>query len=198
MIRLASVSLVAALIAFGVSQGQTTSKKFSLGDACPSFKLPGTDDKEHSLTEYKKDVLVVIITCNHCPMAIAYEDRIIKFTKDNPKVDVVAINVNNGEKDRMPRMKERALEKGFNFPYLYDESQAIARSLEAKSTPHFFVFNKDRKLVFQGAMDDNADPALAKTVFLAEACKAAAEGKSYTATDEQRVRGCPVAYDAKK
>jgi peroxiredoxin len=195
MIRLASVSLVVALIAYGSTQGG--SSKVSIGDACPDFKLPGVDGKTHTLAEYKKDVLVIIITCNHCPVAVAYEDRIIKFTKEfGSKADIVAINVNNNENDRMPRMIERAKEKGFNFPYLYDESQGIARALQAKVTPHFYVFNKERKLVYQGAMDDNNNETTAKVSYLAQAVNAAADGK--TAPASTKARGCGVQYETKK
>src|SRR4029077_6921595 len=87
-------------------------REFDLGDVCPPFKLPGVDGKDHALAEFKKDVLVIVFTCNHCPIAVAYEDRIIKFTKDfGDKADVVAINVNTDDVDRLPRMKERAARK---------------------------------------------------------------------------------------
>src|SRR5579883_2424925 len=93
-------------------------KKLAVGDKAPSYSdLPGTDGKKHSLADLSnKEVVVVVITCNHCPVAVAYEDRIINFTKKysgkDSKVAVVAINVNNGEADRMPKMIERAKEKG--------------------------------------------------------------------------------------
>jgi peroxiredoxin len=195
MIRLASVALVAAAV-FMISplQGQ---QKVGLGDSCPAFNLPGTDGKNHALADYKKDVLVVIITCNHCPVAVAYEDRIIKFTKDfSAKADVVAINVNNGEADKLPKMKERAAEKGFNFSYLYDESQAIAKSLSATVTPHFYVFNKERKLVYVGAMDDTNNASAVKTNYLADAVTAASEGKTPTVATT-KARGCGVQYGSK-
>src|SRR5438876_933592 len=91
----------------------------------PTFSgLPGTDDKDHSLADYKKDVVVIVVTCNHCPVATAYEDRIVELSKKYAdKVDLVAINVNTIEADRMSKMKERAKAKGFAFPYLYDQSQ---------------------------------------------------------------------------
>ena len=92
-------------------------------------------------------------------------------------------------------MKERATEKGFNFPYLYDESQAIARSLQAKVTPHFYVFNKERKLVYQGAMDDDNNDKTAKISYLADAVNAAFDGK--TAPASTKARGCGVQYDKK-
>src|SRR5206468_2723707 len=93
------------------------------------------------------------------PVAVAYEDRMINFAKKHAgpgsKVAFIAINVNNLEADKLDKMKIRAQERGFNYPYLYDETQAIGRALSAKVTPEFYVFNKDRKLVYWGAMDDS-------------------------------------------
>ena len=126
----------------------------------------------------RKDVLVIVFTCNHCPIATAYEDRIIQFTKDfGNRADVVAINVNTDDLDRLPQMKERAAEKHFNFPYLYDETQAIAHSLAAYVTPHFFVFNRERKLVYKGAMDDDLSVEDVKATYLADAVNAVVAGK---------------------
>jgi peroxiredoxin len=174
-------------------------KKLNIGDPCPTFKdLEGVDGKKYSLDDFKdKDVLVIVITCNHCPIAQAYEDRIIQFTKKwasgpDSKVAVVAINVNNLEADKLPAMKIRAREKGFNFPYLYDPSQQIGRSLGATVTPEFFVFNKARKLVYMGAMDDsNSNP---KVNYLEAAVEAALKGGT-PAVKETRARGCTVKYD---
>jgi peroxiredoxin len=193
MIRIASVALmVLALVMINPLQSQT--KGVDVGDACPAFSLPGVDSKTHSNTEYKKDVLVICITCNHCPVAVQYQDRLVKFAKDfGAKADLVAINVNNGEQDRMPKMIERAKQAGFNFPYLYDESQAIAKSLGATVTPHFFVFDKNRKLVYKGAMDDNNNPTAVKTNFLNDAVNATTEGK--TVPTSTKARGCGVQYD---
>jgi peroxiredoxin len=196
MIRLASVVIVAAalIVVSGPLQGQ---QKIGVGDACPTFKLPGVDGKEHTNAEFKKDALVICITCNHCPVAIAYEDRMIEFAKKfGGKVDLVAINVNNHESDKMPKMIERSKEKGFNFSYLYDESQTIARSLGATVTPHFFVFDKNRKLVYSGAMDDNVDPAKvsAEKKYLEAAVAAVTDGKAVSVASTKAV-GCPVMYE---
>lgn len=176
-------------------------KKINIGDTAPVWSnLPGTDGKTHSLADLKdKDVVVVAITCNHCPVAVAYEDRIISFTKKfasdpNSKVAVVAINVNNLEADRLPKMKERAKEKGFNFTYLHDESQKIARELGATRTPEFFIFNKERKLVYMGALDDSQNKP--KTNHLEAAVTAALKG-TLPATKETRPVGCTIKFDSK-
>lgn len=202
MVRFAFAALVAvAALAFvGSATAGEFNKKMNIGDAAPSFKeLEAADGKKYSTDDFKgKDVLVVVITCNHCPVAVAYEDRIIDFTKKHAgkdsKVQVVAINVNNGEEDRLPKMKERAKEKGFNFPYAYDPSQKIARELGATRTPEFFVFNKERKLVYMGALDDNENTAKAKVNHLEEGVKAALKGGK-AAKGETAPRGCTIKYE---
>jgi peroxiredoxin len=192
---------VAVILAAAPVQAQGKfNKKVKIGDPCPTFSnLPGTDDKTYGLESFKdKDVLVICITCNHCPVAVAYEDRIIQFVKkhagEGSKVGFVAINVNNLPADKLDKMKERAKSKGFNFPYLYDESQKIASALGATVTPEFFVLNKERKIVYMGAMDDNNNAANVKVNYLEAAVKAALEG-SEVKTAETRARGCGIKYE---
>jgi peroxiredoxin len=200
MIRYAAAALVAVGLAVAGQAGEFN-KKLNIGDAAPAFsQLEGVDGKMHALADYKdKDVLVVVITCNHCPIAVAYEDRIIDFAKKHTaspdsKIGLVAINVNNLEQDKLDKMKERAKEKGFNFPYLYDPSQKIAKELGATKTPEFFVLNKDRKVVYMGAMDDSNNPKSAKVNFLEDAVKSALSG-SKPEKAETAARGCSVKFD---
>ena len=133
-----------------------------VGAPAPAWSgLDGIDGKKHALADLKdKEVVVVVFTCNSCPIAVDYEDRIIAFTKKHAgpgsKVAVVAINVNVIEEDRLDKMAERAKEKGFNFPYLYDPSQKIARAYGAIYTPEFFVLDRQRKIAYLGAMDDTS------------------------------------------
>jgi peroxiredoxin len=198
MVRFALGLVVAAGLMLSASQAGEFNKKVSIGDPAPVFTaLPGVDDKAKSLSDYKdKDVLVLCVTCNHCPVAIAYEDRLIEFAKKhggpNGKVAFVAINVNNLDQDKLPKMKERAKEKGFNFDYLYDSSQKVGRDLGASVTPEFFVYNKDRKLVYMGAMDDNQNSPKANHV--EEAVTAALKGEM-PKVKETRPRGCGVKYE---
>lgn len=174
-------------------------KKLSIGDAAPAWKdLPGTDGKTHSLADLKdKDVVVVVFTCNSCPIAAAYEDRLIDFAKKHAKpegkVALVAINVNTTPDDRLEAMKKRAQMKGFPFSYLYDESQRIAIEYGAKYTPEFFVLGKDRKVVYMGAMDDKTNAAEAKVNYLDKAIDAALNGEK-PATGETLPRGCMIRY----
>lgn len=197
MFRSATAALLGLALVASVQAGEFN-KKLSIGDSAPAWeKVEGVDGKMHSLSDLKdKDVVVMIITCNHCPVAVAYEDRIINFTKKHAspdsKVGVVAINVNNLEADKLPAMKERAKEKGFNFPYLHDASQKVGRAYGASVTPEFFVLNKERKIVYMGAMDD--DMSNPKTSYLEQAVTATLKGAKPEKA-ETRARGCSVKYE---
>jgi peroxiredoxin len=175
----------------------------NVGDSAPAWTdLPGVDGKKHALADLKdKKVVVVVFTCNSCPVAEQYEDRLISFAKkhagpDSP-VALVAINVNRIAEDRLDKMKERAETKKFNFSYLFDESQKIAKAYGATYTPEFFVLDKDRKVVYMGAMDDHSPPAAATKSFLEEAVTAALKGEKPTTT-ETLARGCKVIYARKR
>jgi peroxiredoxin len=137
------------------------SNGMSPGTPAPPFSLPGVDGKDYSLASFADAaVLVVVFTCNHCPYARAVEDRLTQLQRDyqSKGVRLCAINPNDAEAypdDAMPAMVARATEKGFNFPYLRDESQAVARAYDAACTPDIFVFDRQRKLVYNGRLDDN-------------------------------------------
>ena len=137
------------------------SKGMAVGTSAPAFTLPATDGKTYSLGSFDDaQVLVVVFTCNHCPYAKAVEDRLVQLQRDyEPRgVRLVAINPNDDvayPDDSFDAMKTRARERGFNFPYLRDESQAVARAYDAACTPDIFVFDRARKLVYNGRLDDN-------------------------------------------
>src|SRR6476661_3759913 len=149
-------------------------KTFPIGAKAPDFKLTGVDDKTYTLSSFKDaNVLVIIFTCNHCPTAQAYEDRIIQLTKDykDKGVAVVAIMPNDPKainldelgytdlSDSFEEMKIRAKEKHFNFPYLYDgATQTVANAYGPVATPHVFIFDKERKLRYSGRIDDVEKP----------------------------------------
>ena len=132
-----------------------------LGDAAPDFSLPATDGQTYALANFRDaPVLVVAFTCNHCPYVIQSEERVLDFYRDyHPKgVAYVAINSNSRNTyadDDFEHMKTRVRERGFEFPYLRDESQAVALAYGALRTPHFYVFGADRRLRYTGRMDDN-------------------------------------------
>lgn len=170
------------------------------GDTAISFELPGVDDGSHALEDYSdKEAVAVIFTCNHCPYARAWEDRLIGVQADYAArgVQLVAINANDAERypaDSFPRMKERSEEKGFNFPYLYDESQGIARAYGAERTPEVFLFDKGGKLRYHGTVDDNFDdPAAVETHYLRDALDAVLDGREPPAIETTPV-GCTIKW----
>jgi peroxiredoxin len=198
MNRSALTTLLLLLLAWPVAAGEYN-PTLNIGDAAPAWtNLPGTDDKPHSLADFKdKEVVVVVFTCNSCPVATDYEDRIIalakKYAGPGGRAALVAINVNKIEEDSLPRMKERAEAKGFPFPYLFDETQKIAKDYGATFTPEFFVLDRQRKIAYMGGMDDNSNPAEVKTNYLDPAVAAALAGTK-PATAETVGRGCMVRY----
>ncbi len=136
-----------------------------LGAKAPAFTLRGVDGKMHSLSDYAdKKAVVVIVSCNHCPTVIQSEDRMVAIQKDYAGKGVQLIAINSNETDGHPtdsfdHMVERAKQKGFNFPYLRDETQETAKALGAVRTPEVFLFGPDRTLMYHGRIDDSPDDA---------------------------------------
>ena len=149
----------------------------AIGASAPDFKLPAVDGKNYSLASFNDaKILVIIFTCNHCPTAQAYEDRIIQLTKDyaNKGVALLAIMPNDPTSirldelgytdmgDSFEEMKMRAKEKHFNFPYLYDgDKEDVSRKYGPIATPHVFIFDRERKLRYSGRIDDVEKPTKA-------------------------------------
>lgn len=150
--------MIAATATFSLTFASATESyaaELEVGATAPNFTAAGVDGKEVSLANNKgAKATVIAFTCNRCPVAIAYEDRFIAFSKKYSGKDVqfIAINVNSSED--LEAMKQRAEEKGFNFPYAYDKSGDSARAYGARVTPHIFVLDGDGKLAYQGAFDD--------------------------------------------
>jgi peroxiredoxin len=173
-----------------------------IGSPAPEFDLPGTDGARHTLADYaQSDVLVLIQSCNHCPYVQAWEGRINAVARDYaPRVAVVAICSNDAEafpEDAFPEMVKRADDKAFAFDYLHDESQQVVRALGATRTPEVFVFDRDRKLVYHGAVDDSRDDPEGVTVaYLRDAVDAALDGRAPDVA-ETPPQGCFVKWRAK-
>ncbi len=132
-----------------------------LGASAPDFTLPATDGKEYSLKEFSDaEVLVIFFTCNHCPYVIG-SDEVSRATADKFKsrgVKFVGINSNSKNtypEDDFPHMVERMAENKFPWVYLYDESQKVAQAYGALRTPHFYIFDRKRKLIYSGRGVDN-------------------------------------------
>lgn len=168
----------------------------NLGDKAPVWEaLPGTDGKNHILDEWKsKPYLVVVFTCNSCPCARDYEDRIkVLQEKYRDKLAVVAINANLIKDDSPEAMKKRADERGYNFTYLHDASQKVAKAYGATYTPEFFLLNRERKVIYMGALDDKDDPDKVTVKYL-EVALAAAEVGKVPEKGETLARGCMIRY----
>jgi peroxiredoxin len=202
MLRSLLISCVLAVVCLKqqISFGQETyNLVLKIGDVAPAWvDLPGTDDKKHSSTRLKdKDVVVVVFTCLSCPTASDYEGRINdlakKYAGDEAKVAIVPIVVNPQKADQLPALKQRVEDKGYVFHYLYDETQKIAKEFGAVYTPEFYVLDKDRKVVYFGALDDATDASKATRNYVQEAIDAALAGKE----PEMKIviaRGCLVKY----
>lgn len=194
--------LIAFLTLAGLNGGSDAgefNEVLSIGDAAPNWTdLPGTDGKKHSLADYKsRDVVVMVFTCASCPTAVDYEDRINDLAKkyggESGKAAVIAVCVNRVKGDTLPDLTERAKQREFAFDYLYDESQKIAKDYGAIFTPEFYVFNRDRKLVYMGALDDVSDASKVQKKFVEAAIEAALKQQSPAVT-ETIARGCRVRY----
>ncbi len=175
-------------------------ERLKIGQKAPAFSLPGVDGKTHSLDSFKESsVLVVIFTCNHCPYVKAYEDRIIALQKayENRSVRFVGINSNedkNHPEDSFEEMVKRASEKGFNFPYLRDASQDIAKAYGASHTPEIFVFDRERTLRYTGLIDDNwKDPTQVKVQHLQLTLEALIKNENPSEAETHAI-GCTIKW----
>ena len=197
-------SAVSILVAQPVLAGKYNPTA-NIGDQGAAWvDLPGVDNQRHSLKDLeKRDVIVVVFTCNSCPYAVDYEERINrlaqKYQSPDSRVAVVAINVNKIEADLLPAMQKRAQARKFSFPYLYDETQQIAKAYGAVRTPEFFVLNKARQIVYMGAMDDNTKEAEVKTRYVEDAIQATLNGQAIKERETPPV-GCAIRFarDRKK
>ena len=196
-------TLAVALVVVLMAATARCAAKLKIGDPAPTWSaLTGVDDKQHALADYEKAKLVVVVfTCNSCPVAIAYQDRLIALQKDyeSKGVQVVAVNSNSPKvqpPDSFDNMKERAKDKGFNFPYLFDETQNVARDYGATCTPHAFVLDRDRKIVYMGAVDDEMKADKVKEPYLRSALDALLEGKK-PPKEVTRQFGCGIKWDKK-
>jgi peroxiredoxin len=173
----------------------------TIGTEAPQFDLPGVDGRNHSLDDYADaQALVLIQSCNHCPYVQAWEGRMIDLQREygDRGVRIVAVNSNDATthpEDSFDEMKARAEREGFNFDYLYDESQDIARALGSERTPEVFLINRDRRLVYHGAIDDAREQNAVSQRYLRDALEAVVEGREPDVADTPAV-GCTVKWRA--
>jgi len=210
-----SISAAAAVVLFMAGLGLSAISRprtLEIGARAPDFNLPGVDGRHYKLASFAKaDILVVIFTCNHCPTAQAYEERIKKLADDykSKGVALVAISPNDPKavrldelgysdmNDSLEEMKIRAKDKKFNFPYLYDgDKQKASRAYGPVATPHVFIFDKERKLRYVGRIDDSEKPKRVKSRDARNAIDALLSGKNVP-VERTRTFGCSIKWSSK-
>lgn len=167
-----------------------------LGDPAPLFELPGTDQRSHALE--LGAATVVIFTCNHCPYALAWEDRLLAVGADyaDRNVAFYAINSNDAElkpTDSFESMKARLAEHPWPFPYLRDESQEVARAYGALTTPDVYLFDADGLLAYRGAPDADYEDERLNAKWLREALDAVLTGHAPALAETESV-GCSIKW----
>jgi peroxiredoxin len=181
----------------------TSPTGYGVGDKVSDFSLKNVDGKMVSLADFKSAKgFIIIFTCNHCPYAKAYEQRIMDLdkmfsAKGYPVIAISSNDVNVITEDSPENMAERAKEKGYTFPYLFDETQNVAKEFGATRTPHVFVVNKTpkgAKVAYIGAIDDNAEDATAvQHKYVEDAVNALLNGQSVPVTETKAI-GCGIKW----
>ncbi len=175
-----------------------------LNHPAPDFNLPGVDGKHHTLANFKDaKLLVVAFTCNHCPFVIGCEDRLNRFFADYAPRGVAMACINSNETEGHPtdsfeHMVQRARDRQFKFAYLRDETQEVALAYGALRTPHFYLFDADRKLRYTGRMDDNPrNPGKETTHELRDAVDSLLDGREI-AVPLTNPLGCNVKWKGRE
>ena len=171
----------------------------AVADAAPPFRLPRVDGRDRSLDDYADaTALALVWSCNHCPYVQAWEGRMKQIQADygDRGFRLVAVNSNDAEsypEDSFDEMRRRAREQGFNFDYLYDEDQSVARLYGPERTPEVFLFDGDRRLVYHGAIDDSRDDRAVGRHYLRDAIDAVLAGREPQPAETPPV-GCSVKW----
>ena len=171
---------------------------YKIGDKATDFKLKSVDGKMYSMADYKSAKgFIVVFTCNHCPFAVKYEDRINALAKKYKPQGYILLAINPNDpgvqpEDSFELMKVRSKEKGFAFPYLFDDGQKIYPQYGATKTPHAFLLDKNLVVKYIGAIDDNVDSASeVKEKYLENAIAALESGKT-PSPETTKAIGCSI------
>ena len=203
-----SVLLTVLLMAPAATIAGEYNMVMSIGDPLPAFEnIPTTDGGKLSSADLKESVVIMVSLANHCPWVQGMDAGLVKLVEQfkGQDVRIVGFAVNHREDDRLPAMKEHATRSGYNFTYIYNESQDLGRKLGATRTPEYFVFNADRKLVYMGLLTNsparktrsgeisfiNGDPV---DFYAADAITATLAGKPANPA-ETRAHGCTLEYE---
>jgi peroxiredoxin len=206
--RIKTVSFTLLLALAGpVAYGGEFNLVANIGDPMPEFNdLPSVGNDTISSSDLTEDVIVLAFLANHCPWVKGMDGDLVKLVAEmkGRSVKVVGVSVNHMEADRLPAMKAHSAKVGYNFAYVFDESQEIGRKLGAARTPEYFVFNKERELVYMGLLYNsparmtrdgsvkytNGDPT---EFYVRDAIEAALSGKAAPLA-ETRAQGCSLEY----
>jgi peroxiredoxin len=172
----------------------------SMGETAQEFELPGTDGAVHTLSGNGPAAATVVYwTCNHCPYALAWHERLLDLARDYADRGVRFLAINSNDADRYPAdsfdaMKERVEEEGgWSHPYLHDESQEVARSWGAEKTPHVFVLDQELRLTYEGAPDADYEDPSQRAAWVREALNAVLEGREPERQQTSAV-GCTIKW----
>lgn len=200
-IKLISATLIVLCISAFTIGEINLSEGYKIGDVAEDFSLKNIDGKMVSLSDYKNAKgFIVTFTCNTCPYAVAYEDRIIALdkkyaTKGFPVIAIMPNNIAVNPNDNLDAMKQRANEKGFTFPYLIDKEQKVYPKFGATKTPHMFVLQKTKKgnvVKYIGAIDDNyKDASAVTTKYVEKAVDALIQGQEVEQKETKAI-GCSI------
>jgi thiol-disulfide isomerase/thioredoxin len=189
---------VLALVASPAFAGKYN-KVINVGEPAPAISgipaVMGEKDTTLNLADIKEDVVVLVFLANHCPVVVAYEDRLIDLANDykGKSVKVVGVCVNDMDQDRLPAIKDRVKDKGYNYVYGYDASQQLGKAYGATNTPQFFVLDKNRVIRYTGALDDNQNENKVTKKYVRDAVDALLKGESVEVS-ETRAVGCGIKY----
>ncbi len=170
----------------------------AIGQQAAHFQLPDTEGENHSPDG--NPATVVVFTCNHCPYALAWHDRIIEAARDYERRGVRFLVINSNDADRYPRdsleaMKRRVAQEQWPVPYLHDSSQEVASAYGAKTTPDIFVLDGERRLRYRGAPDSDYDDPSQNAAWLRGALDAVLEGRAPEPAETKPV-GCSIKWKA--
>ena len=211
--RWISAVIVTVLLVAGSGRSAEKGGTLAIGERAPDFNLPGVDGRRYTLGDFSRaDVLVIIFTCNHCPTAQAYEERMKRLAADyrNKGVALVAISPNDPQavrldelgysdmSDSFEEMKIRAEDMNYNFPYLYDgDEQKVSRAYGPQRTPHVFIFDKRRALRYEGRIDDSEKPERVRVRDARRAIDALLAGRNVPQA-KTRTIGCSIKWSGKR
>ncbi|MGB5661271.1 MAG: thioredoxin family protein [Thermoanaerobaculia bacterium] len=205
---LAALLMTMAILPCPALQAGEYNAVIDIGAPMPQFSdLPATDGTTLSSSDLEEEVVILVFLANHCPWVKGMDPDLVELGESiqSDKVRIVGVSVNHREDDRLPAMKEHAAQAGYNFTYIYDESQELGRALGATRTPEYYIFDQDRRLVYMGLLHNspaskrrdgtiNYSEGQPTEFYVVDNVKALLAGEEVTVA-ETRAHGCSVEYE---